>query len=113
MTAPVVVPIVISSIATLAGITTAIPKKVSSCSQCKLGNYRRRYTIVSDAYTQLSSMFSEDIDDEVITAEEFSAMSALYNSAMTKLEEINNNNNDKIIDDGIINDGKNFKGFFR
>ena len=54
-------------------------------------------------------MFSEDIDDEVITAEEFSAMSPLYNSAMTKLEEVNNNNNDKIIDDGI-NDGKNFKG---
>jgi len=112
MTAPVVVPVIISSLATLAGVATAVTKKISSCVQTKLADYRDRYTIVSDAYSKLSTMFSTNLDDEVITAEEFSAMSDCYNIAMTKLESTNNNSNGGITStnsDKYQSDSKKYK----
>ena len=93
MIAPVTVPIAISTITTLAGITTAITKKISSCSQSKLRDYISKYNIVVDASSRLSSLISTSIDDNIITDTEFSMISSTYNTAMLKLEHNNNNNN--------------------
>jgi len=93
MIAPVAVPIAISTITTLAGITTAITKKISSCSQSKLRDYIYKYNLVVDASSKLSTLISKSIDDSVITDEEFSLITSAYNSVMLKLEHNNYNNN--------------------
>ncbi len=88
MISPIAVPIVISSIATLAGISTAIIKKLSSCSQDKLNDYLAKYIIIEDAYLRISSMISTSLDDSVITGEEFTKITELYNSTMTKITDV-------------------------
>ncbi len=85
MIAPIAVPIAISAITTVAGISTAITKKVSSCAQAKLTDYTTKYTIVEGAYSRISSMISASLDDSVITADEFYTITELYNSTMTKI----------------------------
>jgi hypothetical protein len=95
MIAPIAVPIAISAITTIAGVATAITKKLSSCSEGKLNEYTTKYQIVSNGYSQLSSMISTSLDDTVITDEDFSAMRHIYDTAMTKLESTNNNNGSK------------------
>ena len=82
MIAPIAVPIALSAITTLAGVTTAVTAKISSCSQTKLREYSSRYTIVSDASSLLSSMILTYLDDAVITDEEFSTVTAVYKSAI-------------------------------
>ena len=102
MIAPIAVPIAISAVTTIAGVANAITKKLSSCSQEKLNDYTLKHQIASNGYTQLSTLMSSSIDDSLITAEEFSAMVNIYDSAISKLETTNNNN------DGITstNSGK-------
>ena len=97
MIAPIAVPIAISAITALAGVTTAITKKVSSCSQSKLNSYQRKYMISSEGFSRISTMISAGLDDEVISGDEFSAITAVYNSTMKKLEQENINNNDNVI----------------
>ena len=96
MIAPVAVPIAISAVTTIAGVATAITKKLSSCSQKKLSEYTIKHHIVSDAYSKLSELISDSINDSDISGVEFFAMTRLYNSAMSKLEiedsEYNSNN---------------------
>ena len=102
------VPIAISALTTIAGVATAITKKLSSCSQRKLNEYTIKHQIASNGYSQLSSLISSSIDDSIITEDEFSAMVRIYDSAESKLEEFqienfsleiknNNNNNDNVI----------------
>ena len=97
MVAPIAVPITISAISTIAGVATAITKKISSCSQSKLREYIYKYNTAVDASTKLSTLISSSVDDNIITDAEFSAISLIYNSAMSKLEkfvlERDNNNN--------------------
>ena len=93
MIAPIAVPIAISAITALAGVTTAITKKVSSCSQSKLNSYQRKYTTASEGFSRISTMISSGLDDEVISGDEFSAITAVFDSTMKKLEQDNNNNN--------------------
>jgi hypothetical protein len=93
MIAPIAVPIAISAVTTIAGVANAITKKLSSCAQEKLNEYTVKHQIASNGYTQLSSLISSSIDDSLITDDEFSAMVRIYNSAISKLETINNNNN--------------------
>jgi hypothetical protein len=93
MIAPIAVPIAISAVTTIAGVANAITKKLSSCAQEKLNEYTVKHQIASSCYTQLSSLISSSIDDSLITDDEFSAMVRIYNSAISKLETINNNNN--------------------
>ena len=102
MIAPIAVPIAISAVTTIAGVANAITKKLSSCSQEKLNDYTLKHQIASNGYTQLSTLMSSSIDDSLITVEEFSAMVSIYDSAISKLETTNNNN------DGITstNSGK-------
>jgi hypothetical protein len=59
MTSPIVVPVVISAVATIGGVITAITKKILSCSTTKLHKYLSRYTTASNAYSQLSTIFSK------------------------------------------------------
>ena len=98
MIAPIAVPIAISAVTTLAGVATAITKKLSSCSQGKLNEYTVKHQIASNGYSQLSSLISSSIDDTVITEDEFSAMVRIYDSAM-KLEIVNDNNNNNNVSD--------------
>jgi hypothetical protein len=93
MIAPVVVPIAISAVATIAGILTGITKKLSSCSQSKLNDYVIKFHIASAGYSQLSSLISSSLDDTTISDSEFSTMAQLYKQTMLKLEQNNNNNN--------------------
>ena len=93
MIAPIAVPIAISAITTLAGITTAITNKISSCSQSKLRDYISKYNTAIDASSKLSTLISSYVDDNIITDAEFSMITSTYNTAMLKLER-NNNNND-------------------
>ena len=96
MIAPVVVPICISAVATIGGISTGIAKKISSCSQSKLQNYLLQFHIASTAYSQLSLMISSSLDNTIISDSEFSAMVSIFDSAISKLEqqhEYNNNDN--------------------
>jgi hypothetical protein len=104
MIASVAVPICISAATTIAGVATAITKKLS-CSQIKLNDYTVKHHIVSNAHSQLSTMISSSIDDSFISDDEFSAMVRLYDSTMSKLESNfndfnnnNNNNNDNVRD---------------
>ncbi len=90
MIAPVAVPIVISAITTVACISTAITKKISSCSQAKLTDYLTKYTITEGAYSRISAMISNALDDSVITADEFCTITELYNSTMTKISTTGN-----------------------
>ncbi len=83
--APIAVPIAISAITTVAGISTAITKKLSSCAQVKLSDYTTKYIIVEGACSRISSMISNSLDDSVITADEFYTITELYNSTMTKI----------------------------
>ena len=82
MIAPIAVPIAISAVTTIAGVATAITKKLSSCSQEKLNEYTIKHQIASNGYSQLSSLISTSIDDTLITEEEFSAMVRIYDAAM-------------------------------
>ena len=91
--APIAVPIAISAATTIAGVATAITKKLSSCSQKKLSDVTARYRVVFDAYSKLSELISLSLDNSVISDVEFSTMTQLYNSAMLKLEIENNINN--------------------
>jgi len=94
MIAHIAVPIAISALTTIAGVASAITKKLSSCSQGKLNEYTRKHQIASNGYSQLSSLISSSIDDTLITEEEFSAMVRIYDAAMIpKLETENNCNN--------------------
>ena len=93
MMAPIAVPIAISAATTIAGVATAITKKLSSCSQKKLSDVTARYRVVFDAYSKLSELISLLLDNSVISDVEFSTMTQLYNSAMLKLEIENNINN--------------------
>lgn len=108
MIAPIAVPIAISALTTIAGVATAITKKLSSCSQRKLNEVTIKHQIASSGYSQLSSLISSSIDDSIITEDEFSAMVRIYDSVVSKLEEFqienvsleiknNNNNNDNVI----------------
>ena len=113
MIAPFAVPICISAATTIAGVSTAITKKISSCSQRKLGDLLK-YHIVSNAHSQLSTMISSSIDDSFISDDEFSAMVRLYDCTMSKLKtEIannfnnnNNNNNDIVARTASTNSGE-------
>ena len=58
MIASVAVPICISAATTIAGVATAITKKLSSCSQGKLNEYSVKHQIASNGYSQLSSLIS-------------------------------------------------------
>ena len=62
MTAPIVVPVVISAVAEIGRVITAITKKIS-CSTTKLHEYSSKYTTASSAYSQLSTMISNALDD--------------------------------------------------
>jgi hypothetical protein len=98
MIAPIAVPIAISAVTTFAGIANAITKKISSCSQEKLSEYKVKHQKVSNGYSQLSSLMSSSIDDTIITEEEFTAMVRIYDSAMrnaciSKNDFKNDNNN--------------------
>lgn len=100
MIAPIAVPIAISAATTIAGVANAITKKLSSCAQEKLNEYTVKHQIASNGYTQLSSMISSSIDDSLITADEFSAIVNIYDSAISKLEKFqleNTNNNNNVI----------------
>ena len=97
MIALVTVPICKSVVTTIAGVTTAITKQLSSCSQIKLNDYTVKHHIVYNAHSQLSTLISSSIDDSFISDDEFSAMVRLYYSTMSKLEmeianDFNNNN---------------------
>ena len=106
MIAPIAVPIAISAVTTIAGVASAITKKLSSCSQEKLSEYKVKYQIVSNGYSQLSSLISSSIDDTIITEEEFSSMVRIYDAAVSKLEmkivndenllDFNNDNNNNV-----------------
>ena len=85
--APLVVPIVISAVATIGGVITAITKKISSCSQAKFYEYSLRADIVSRGYLQLSTMISNILNDEFITDEEFIATTTLYNTVTSSLKK--------------------------
>jgi hypothetical protein len=93
MIAPIAVPIAISAVTTFAGIANAITKKISSCSQEKLSEYKVKHQKVSNGYSQLSSLMSSSIDDTIITEEEFTEMVRIYDSAMKNdfKNDINNN----------------------
>ena len=84
---PVVGSACISAIATIGGVITAITKKISSCSTEKLYEYSSRYSVVSGGYSQLSTMISNSLDDEIITDEEFTATKTLYNNVTSSLKE--------------------------
>ncbi len=96
MIAPIAVPIAISAVTTIAGVANAITKKLSSCSQEKLSEYKVKYQIASNGYSQLSSLISSSIDDTIITEEEFSSMVRIYDAAVSKLEIENDNNNNDV-----------------
>ena len=96
MIAPIAFPIDISAVTTIAGVATAITKKISSCSQEKLNDYTVKHQIASNGVSQLSSLISSSIDDTIITEDEFSAMVRIYDAAMksvAKLELVNDNIN--------------------
>ena len=93
MIAPIAVPIAISAVTTFAGIATAITKKISSCSQEKLSEYKVKHQKVSNGYSQLSSLMSSAINDTIITEEEFTAMVRIYDSAIKNDFKNDNNNN--------------------
>jgi hypothetical protein len=90
MIAPIAIPIAISAATTVAGVATGITKKLSSCSQRKLCDYAMKHQIVFNAYSKLSELISTAIDDSVLSDIEFSAITQLYNSAVSKLEIENN-----------------------
>ena len=90
MIAPIAIPIAISAATTVAGVATAITKKLSSCSQRKLYDYTMKHQVVFNAYSRLSELISGAIDDSHISDIEFSVMTQLYNSAVAKLEIENN-----------------------
>ncbi|KAL3876523.1 hypothetical protein ACJMK2_034364 [Sinanodonta woodiana] len=92
MIAPIAVPICISAAATIAGLISIITKKISSCSQKKLQDYIVKYDIVSTAYLELSVLISLSLDDTFISDDEFSAMVQIYDLAISKLKQDNNNN---------------------
>ncbi len=92
MIAPIAVPIAISALSTVIGISTAITKKISSCSQTKLTDYLTKYNITEDANSRISSMISNSLDDEVITADEFHTITQLYNSTLTKITNLDKTN---------------------
>jgi hypothetical protein len=96
MIAPIAVPIAISAVTTFAGVATAITKKLSSCSQEKLNEYTLKYQIVTNGVSQLSTLMSSAIDDTVITEDEFSAMVRVYDSTMSKIEDLRNSNFSKL-----------------
>ncbi len=90
MIAPIAVPIAISAVTTIAGVATAITKKLSSCSQEKLNEYTVKHQIASNGYSQLSSMISSSIDDTVITEDEFSTMVRIYDENCKAISTIKN-----------------------
>ena len=106
MIAPIAVPIAISAVTTLAGIATAITRRLSSCLQRKLHKVFIGHSIAFNAYSKVSELISTSIDDSTITDIEFLAISAVYNSAMSKLERHNNNDNNNVTRTASANRGE-------